>query len=895
MNLNFLVFTLSFRNLLKNRRNTISIGVGIFITLSLFTAINFNLTLSRDSLIRQNVTDFSIQGTYTYLNPTSDFVNDSGTWQQIASEPEISSVIPYTSSYIYSFNQTTSKGIDAKIFGVQKSYLLGLQASNELVVNSGSLDLQSNNASIIPVIGIKTTGSDLSTTEITQSIGLQIPITLKIVAWITVDTKSTIFSSLFSSFQGSSIQEFNLITYFNLLGDLSSSSNGLLKINVKSSYINYDNLDQTSTTYTNLVNKLNQKYPNYIFYSSVPIEIGLADLVIAVLQLVVIIFLLPFLFITCYISYLASHLNVENRRIQYGLFLARGGKNSTISNSYRFEGVVIGSVIGFLVFFLTPIFGLIIHYWLPSTSLPSTSLPLIILNFYTTQYIQLMWDTLGGALLGFLIMYIPRYYIFLNPRELLETHRVEETDVRVKGNKDLIFLIVGLSPIAAAIFYYTAILLQLPLVVTILVLQVSALTVYIVPFSPFLITYGLSAFLARQTKILKFITDVFGKFYLPDLKEVIDKTIFSKVTNLTRIAFVIALSFTFIIVPLVASGSIQSYSYQTLTFQIGGSDLAISNYDSNVTTSSILQNTFVQSATEVQWESYNYNAMIFLYINANSYFSTANVQSYWNINERLVNQLTNQEILVNQQFLTSFNVKVDDSFPINGSEYKILGTFGAVGGTDIYSKNIPLVLFSGLQNDPFLNSRILIKLKDPNNLNSVNTTITNILESDPQATILSHYNFVTNSNANFNFIDFILQIIDVQAYLLAFLSLGALLFLMIIRIKERTREIGNWRSRGLSSDQLQKLIRSELFILSTFGFLIGLFSGGLISFAIQYILGNVLFAPNSIIPYTLVIPFTIFVLIVIYAIGTVILSLIINYWALNMKLSKQIHYEEYMR
>ena len=88
----------------------------------------------------------------------------------------------------------------------------------------------------------------------------------------------------------------------------------------------------------------------------------------------------------------------------------------------------------------------------------------------------------------------------------------------------------------------------------------------------------------------------------------------------------------------------------------------------------------------------------------------------------MVNQLNNQEILVNQQFLTSFNVKVDDSFPINGSEYKILGTFGAVGGTDIYSKNIPLVLFSGLQNDPYLNSRILIKLSL--NLRNVPNVIT---------------------------------------------------------------------------------------------------------------------------------------------------------------------------
>ena len=155
MNLNFLMFSLSFRNLLKNKRNTISIGVGHFITLSLFTAVNFNLTLSRDSLIRQNVTDFSIQCTYAYLHPTSDFVNDSSTWQQIASEPEISSVIPYTVSYIYTFNQTTSKGIDAKIFGVQKSCLLGLKASNELVVNSGSLDLQSNNAVLFQLLGLK--------------------------------------------------------------------------------------------------------------------------------------------------------------------------------------------------------------------------------------------------------------------------------------------------------------------------------------------------------------------------------------------------------------------------------------------------------------------------------------------------------------------------------------------------------------------------------------------------------------------------------------------------------------------------------------------------------------------------------------------------------------------
>ena len=118
---------------------------------------------------------------------------------------------------------------------------------------------------------------------------------------------------------------------------------------------------------------------------------------------------------------------------------------------------------------------------------------------------------------------------------------------------------------------------------------------------------------------------------------------------------------------------------------------------------------------------------------------------------------------------------------------------------------------------------------------------------------------------------------------------------MVIRIKERSRELGNWRSRGLDKSQLRKLVTLELLILSTFGFIIGIVCGGIITFILQYVFSNVLISPFSIIPYDFILPLNILYIIVIYIIGTFILSLILNYWTLHMKIVKQLRYEEYMR
>ena len=120
-------------------------------------------------------------------------------------------------------------------------------------------------------------------------------------------------------------------------------------------------------------------------------------------------------------------------------------------------------------------------------------------------------------------------------------------------------------------------------------------------------------------------------------------------------------------------------------------------------------------------------------------------------------------------------------------------------------------------------------------------------------------------------------------------------FLMIIRIKERSRELGNWRSRGLDQNQLRKLITIELFILSTFGFIIGIFCGGILTFVVHYVLADVFPGPNIIVPYDFILPLNIIYIVLIYIVGTIILSLFLNYWTFKMKLSKQLHYEEFMR
>ena len=96
-----LFISLSIRNLIKNKRNTLSIAIGLFIALSLISAINFNINNSRTELILQSSNiDFSLHAAFSKPNSGfKNFLNDTETWKKIASESEVSSVVPYTTGY----------------------------------------------------------------------------------------------------------------------------------------------------------------------------------------------------------------------------------------------------------------------------------------------------------------------------------------------------------------------------------------------------------------------------------------------------------------------------------------------------------------------------------------------------------------------------------------------------------------------------------------------------------------------------------------------------------------------------------------------------------------------------------------------------------------------------
>jgi ABC-type lipoprotein release transport system permease subunit len=452
---------------------------------------------------------------------------------------------------------------------------------------------------------------------------------------------------------------------------------------------------------------------------------------------------------------------------------------------------------------------------------------------------------------------------------------------------------LGLSPFVMVMLILIINELHLPFVISLIILNIGSVTIYIVPFSPLMITYGLSGFLSRQPYLLRIIINFYGKF-IPDLKEILDKTILSKINNLTKIAFIIALSFTFIIVPLVASESLQHYDTKIQSFRIGA-DLALENFDNNIINESTLKKIdAVSSVTTIQTE--NYQFLYLFYVNTTSYTETINPEEYWNVTKESLLQLDTSSILVTEGFLKSLNVNVGDTFNIKESEYTITGLFGSIGGTDYYSKSIPMVILNSNINkssNNVIHSRMVIKFKDPHDVQSIEETINSLKMIDLSISVLSQYPI--GSNNNFDILKFVLNIVDVQAYLLSFLSLGSLAFLTIIRIRDRSREIGTWRSRGLDKNQLRKLITVELFVLSTFGFAIGILSGGILTFVVHYILSSVIFGQYSIIPYDFILPLNFIFIVLIYALGTILLTFIINYWTFTMNLSKQMRYEDYMR
>jgi ABC-type lipoprotein release transport system permease subunit len=665
-----------------------------------------------------------------------------------------------------------------------------------------------------------------------------------------------------------------------------------LRIKLNPGMVNTKDIPGTITRLNTLIERLTLKYREYWFYSPVTTQLLAAQLFVYIFLVITLIFLLPFFFLAFYISKLSSDLNLESRRIQYGVFLTRGINAQTIRRSYFAEGMILGVVNGVISFLLTPLFGLFLATYLP-VELPQSPIFELYIRFYFDSIAQLGWSIIIGVFLGFFIMRIPYFYLRLSPHELMHQYRYEEAEItKTRGRTDIAILLLGLYPIGIVILLYLEVIFQAPSIFYIITLFLGSYALYVVPFSPFLISYGLSSIFTRQLRIISFITNVYSKLF-PDLRGLADRIILSKLYRISRIAFVMSLSLTFIIFPLILSASFEKYNESFRDFTLGGDVRIDVNSNSNLTLEVLKNRPEVTSVslTQIRQE----DMLTLVYMNVTDYISSADIDSFWNLDQEALISLNESTILVSASIIKVLGLKLGDSLTINSTDFTIAGTFKALGGTDITIGIIHVVIINQQLDLKTGTGSFILKL---NQLTpeSIQTLYEYVKETDDKAQFRSKIEISDpdTNNDSFDIFVFIVRILETQAVLLSFVAIFALAFLMIIRVRERTREIGIWRSKGMSNKQLMQIMIVETASIGTLGIIIGLITGSILVIGFQGFIINTIIEGTTLIPLELIIPLGMWILLLLLILGTIILAIVIGLWATLTPVSQQIRYEDYM-
>ncbi len=886
-----LFLRLALKNIIRNRRSGVSLTIGIFLSLLLFNVLNFNINIAQDEIIQSTVTEgYEIIGNaYYYRNERvnqKNIANDTDTWKEIETEPEIQSVTPLASTNVYDY----VSNLDYYIFGIRDSdWNSVLESQNSRIIEgTGNFSNYNNTSTHIPVIGFSTSPKIENDSVIIAS--YERNHTIDILGWVNFDVTDTVFDESIGELMQENTQTFVFITLIPKMTKF-EHFDVQLKIKLISDIINYKDIQGTTNKLDSIVNRFNLKYRDYWFYSPVSIQLIGAQLFIFIFLVITLIFLLPFFFLAFYISRLSSDLNLESRRIQYGLFLTRGIDTRTIQRSYFAEGVILGLINGIVTFLLTPIFGLILASYLP-VSIPQEPLHELVVNFYLENILLLGWSILIGMAVGFFIMRLPHFYVRLSPYELMHQYRFEEGETtRTRGRRDLAFLLLGFYPIGTLLVLYLFSIFQVPSIFFIMITFMGGYALYIAPFSPFLISYGLSSFLARQPLILSSIANFYSKLF-PGLKGLTERMILSKLYRISRIAFVMALALTFIIFPLILSASLEAYNNKLGDFNRGGDVRIDISSNSSLNLDNLKQRPEVAAASLIQIK-YEYILTI-VYMNSSEYESSANISPFWQLKQEDLLSLNDSSILASLSTIKDLGLNPDDTLTINSTEYTIAGSFKALGGTGITIGSTHLVIINQ-QLDPTLTAgRYIIKLNKLST-ESVRSLYDFVKSKDSEAKFNAKIEVRSTEDiqATFDIFVFLIRILETQAVLLSFIAIFALAFLMIIRVRERTREFGTWRSKGMSNSQLLQGLVVETASIGTLGFIVGIITGTAMVLAFQGFILNTIIEGVSLIPVDIIVPLEMWVLLFLMICGIIIMTILVGMWVTMTPISKQIRYEDY--
>lgn len=220
-------------------------------------------------------------------------------------------------------------------------------------------------------------------------------------------------------------------------------------------------------------------------------------------------------------------------------------------------------------------------------------------------------------------------------------------------------------------------------------------------------------------------------------------------------------------------------------------------------------------------------------------------------------------VILGSETAKDYNATVGDTIEVSGNQYKVVGIMKKIGTGWPLSTDYALIMpLSHAQNVSDMQGLISTVIVVPSNQYSADTVVNNLQSAYPKYSVFSQKDAQKMIDQNLGQIKIFMNMISAFIFIV---SMILIMNVMMMSVKEKTREIGTMRAIGTKRRSIMALIIYESLILSVIGGVIGLLLMSPIYNSLGMLMG---FTDINMLSFSIPTTVVLEILLIIFVIGT---------------------------
>ncbi|HEX3013241.1 MAG TPA: FtsX-like permease family protein [Methanobacterium sp.] len=177
-------------------------------------------------------------------------------------------------------------------------------------------------------------------------------------------------------------------------------------------------------------------------------------------------------------------------------------------------------------------------------------------------------------------------------------------------------------------------------------------------------------------------------------------------------------------------------------------------------------------------------------------------------------------VILGSDAARKYNVTIGDTFNVSGNKFKVVGIMNKVGtGWPLMIDSSVIMSLSHAQNISNMQGLISTVIIKPSGSNSIDSTVSSLQKAYPKYTIYSQKDAQKTLEENMSQFNIFINMISIFIFIV---SIIIIMNVMMMSVKEKTRDIGTMRAIGTKKRSIMALILYESLILSVIGGVLGI-------------------------------------------------------------------------